>query len=90
MRSENSAMIQVEEEAAPAPIEKSQPAQESAKEEDSFLSRLGQAFLSFIRALFRLIALALVIGGIGAVLYYGLPFINQKVIVPIGKQNAQN
>ncbi len=87
--SENSAMIQVEEEAPPAPIEKSQPAQESVKEEDTFLSRLGQAFLSFIRALFRLIALALVIVGIGALLYYGLPFINQKVIVPIQENRVQ-
>ena len=86
---ENNAMIQVEEEAPPAPIEKSQPAQESVKEEDTFLSRLGQAFLSFIRALFRLIALALVIVGIGALLYYGLPFINQKVIVPIQENRVQ-
>ncbi len=51
--------------------------------------RLGRAFLSFIRALFRLIALALVIGGIGALLYYGLPFINQKVIVPIQENRSQ-
>jgi len=87
--SENSAMIQVEQEATPAYIEKSQPVQESAKEQPSFLSRLGQAFRSFIRALFRLIALALVIGGIGALLYYGLPFINQKVIVPIQENRAQ-
>jgi hypothetical protein len=87
--SENSAMIQVEEKAPPAYIEVSQPAQESAREQDSFLSRLGRAFLSFIRALFRLIALALVIGGIGALLYYGLPFINQKVIVPIQENRAQ-
>jgi TolA-binding protein len=87
--SENSAMIQVEEEVPPAYIEKNQPAQESAREQDSFLSRLGRAFLSFIRALFRLIALALVIGGIGALLYYGLPFINQKVIVPIQENRVQ-
>jgi septal ring factor EnvC (AmiA/AmiB activator) len=82
-------MIQVEEEASPAFIEKSQPAQESVKEEDSFLSRLGRALLNFIRALFRLIALALVIGGIGALLYYGLPFINQKVTMPIQENRAQ-
>jgi hypothetical protein len=87
--SENSAIIQVEEKAPPAYIEVSQPAQESAREQDSFLSRLGRAFLSFIRALFRLIALALVIGGIGALLYYGLPFINQKVIVPIQENRVQ-
>lgn len=87
--SESSAMIRVEEEAPPAFIEKSQPTQESAKEKNPFLSRLGRAFLSFIRALFRLIALALVIGGIGTLLYYGLPFINQKVIVPIQENRAQ-
>jgi cell division protein FtsB len=87
--SEYSAMIQIEEEAAPAPIEKSQPVQESVQEEDSFFSRLRQVFLSFIRALFRLIALALVIGGIGALLYYSLPFINQEVIVPIQENRVQ-
>ncbi len=85
---ENSAMIQMEEK-IPAPIERHQPAQESPKEQDSFLSRLGKAFLVFIRALFRLIAILIVIGGIGAALYYGLPYINQKVIVPI-EQNSAN
>lgn len=84
---ESRAMIQVEEK-MPAPIEKHQPAQESPKEQDSFLSRLGKAFLVFIRALFRLIAILIVIGGIGAGLYYGLPYINQKVIVPIEQNNA--
>jgi hypothetical protein len=86
---ESRAMIMVEEDAAPVYIEKSQPAQESAKEKDSFSTRLGKAFLNFIRALFRLIALVLVIGGIGAGFYYGLPFINQKVIVPIEKNSVQ-
>jgi hypothetical protein len=86
---ENRAMIAVEKEVAPIYIETSRPAQESVKEEDSFLSRLGRAFISFIRALFRLIAIALVIGGIGAGLYYGLPFINQQVIVPIQENSAQ-
>ena len=85
---ENSAMIQVTEE-PPAPIEKHQPEQESPKEQESFLSRLGKAFLFFIRALFRLIAILIVIGGIGAALRYGLPYINQKVIVPI-EQNGAN
>jgi len=83
--SESRAMIQVEE--SPAPIEKSQPAQDSPKE-DSFFTRLGKAFLVFIRALFRLIALAIVIGGVGAAFYYGLPYVNQKVIVPIEKNSA--
>ena len=53
--SRNSALIPVEEEAAPIVIEKSQPAQEPAEDQPSFLSRLGQAFLNFFRAFLRLI-----------------------------------
>jgi DNA uptake protein ComE-like DNA-binding protein len=87
--SESRAIIQVDEEAAPAPLEQSQPPKKSANADDPFLSRLGRAFVVFIRALFRLIATALVIGGIGAGFYYGLPYINQKVIVPIEKNSAK-
>ncbi len=86
--SESRAMIQVEEEATPALTEKSQPAQESVEEKPSFLSRLGRAFINFLRALLRLIMLVLVIGGIGAGLYYGLPFLNEKLIVPIERNSA--
>jgi cell division protein FtsL len=83
----NSAMIQVDE--SPAPIEKHQPSQEDPpKKQDSFLDRLGKAFLVFIRALFRLIAIAIVIGGIGAALYYGIPYFNEKVVMPIEKNRA--
>ena len=86
--SENSALIPVEEKAAPAPIEKSQPAQESVREKKpSFLSRLGRALLGFIRALLRLILMVLVIGGIGAMLYFGLPYLNRTFIAPV-EQNA--
>ncbi|CAG1003160.1 hypothetical protein ANAEL_03127 [Anaerolineales bacterium] len=84
---ENNAMIQVDE--SPASIEKHQPMQEPPKEKkDSFFTRLGKAFLVFIRALFRLIAIAIVIGGIGVGLYYGIPYFNQKVVVPIEKNRA--
>ncbi|MBK7320277.1 helix-hairpin-helix domain-containing protein [Candidatus Villigracilis affinis] len=86
--SESRAMVTVEEEPKPAPIERHQPAQESAREEEpSFLTRLGRALLVFFRALMQLIALAIIIAGIGAAFYYGLPFINQNVIVPI-EQNT--
>ncbi|MBI5352598.1 MAG: helix-hairpin-helix domain-containing protein [Chloroflexi bacterium] len=88
--SESNAIIQVTEEAPPAPIEKSRPAQESPVEKGpSFGSRLGQAFLSFVRALFRLIALALVLLGIGAAIYFGVPFINNNVVVPIQRNTSQ-
>ncbi len=83
---ENRAMIQVDE--SPRPMEKIQPAQDSPQEQDSFFDRLGKAFLVFVRALFRLIAIAIVIGGIGAALYYGIPYFNQKVVVPIEKNRA--
>jgi chromosome condensin MukBEF ATPase and DNA-binding subunit MukB len=36
-----------------------------------------------------LIAILIVIGGIGAALYYGLPYINQKIIVPIEENRSQ-
>jgi cell division protein FtsB len=87
--SESRAMIQVEEDAMPALIEKSRPAQESVEEKPSFLSRLGLAFVNFLRALLRLIVTVLVIGGIGAGLYYGLPFLNEKLIVPIERNSAE-
>ncbi len=90
---ESSAMIPVEEEAQPAQlevIEKSQPAPEApVKDKPSFWSRLGQAFLVFVRALFRLIATVLVIGGIGAAIYFGVPFINNNIVVPIQKNTSQ-
>lgn len=88
--SESRAMIQVMEEAPPAPIERSQPAQESAVEKKpSFWSRLGQAFLTFIRALFRLIALVIIIGGIGIAIYFGMIFVNENLITPIQRNAVQ-
>jgi len=53
--SENRAMIPAEEEALPAPVEQNQPARESNEEMPSFFSRLGQTFVSFLRALLRLV-----------------------------------
>lgn len=87
--SENRAMIPLEEDATPALIEKSQPAQESTEEQPSFFSRMGRAFINFLRALLRLVMIILVIGGIGAGLYYGLPFLNEKLIVPVEQNTAQ-
>ena len=87
--SENSAMIPLEQEATPAFIEKSQPAQETVKEQDSFFKRLGRAFVNFLRALLRLVVLVIFIGGIGALLYYGLPYIQRTFIAPVERNTAQ-
>ncbi|MCQ3938400.1 MAG: hypothetical protein DPW18_15330 [Chloroflexi bacterium] len=87
--SENRAMIPVEEEAPPALIGRNQSAQEPPKEGDSFLSRLGRAFLLFLRALLRLVLLALLLVGVGALFYYGLPYIQQTFIAPVERNTTQ-
>ncbi len=73
--SENSALVPVEEEAMPALVEKTPPAQDEAQEQDSFLTRLGRAFGVFFRALIRLIMLVILFAAVGAMFYYGLPYI---------------
>lgn len=87
--SENRALTPVEEEAPPIYIEERKSARENVKDQDSFLSRLGKAFVNFLRALLRLIVLVIFIGGIGALLYYGLPYINRTFIAPVEKNTAQ-
>jgi hypothetical protein len=86
---ENNAMLTVAEEAMPALNEKSQSASESGEERSSFFSRLGQAFIIFLRALLRLFMLILVIGGFGAGLYYGLPYVNKAFIAPVEQNTAR-
>lgn len=53
----------------------------------SFGSRLGRAFLWFFRALVRLILIVLVIGGFGAAIYYGVPYLQRTFVAPV-EQNA--
>ena len=80
------AMVPVEQEAMP--IEKKQHMEEPPREDKPSLGlRLGQALLGFLRALLRLILLVLIIVGVGAVIYYGAPLLNQKFIAPV-EQNA--
>ena len=86
---ENRAMVPVEEEALPVVIEKDQPAQENVTEKPSFWSRLGRAFVNFLRALIRLILTVAIIVGIGAMLYYGLPYINRTFIAPVERNTAK-
>jgi helix-hairpin-helix protein len=94
---ENRAMIPVEparEELPPAPIEKIQPVRESSQEsipetKPSFLSRLGRGLINFIRALLRLILLVLLIFAVGAVFYFGLPYLNNTFIAPVEQNSAR-
>ncbi len=87
--SENSALIPVQEEAMPAPVEKTPPAQDEGKEGDSFLKRLWRAFVAFLRALIRLIMLVILFTAVGAMFYYGLPYIRETFIAPVEENTAQ-
>lgn len=83
------AMVPVEQEAAPAFMERSQPAPEPEQNEDTFLKRLGWALLAFFRALVRLVMLAILILGVGALFYYGLPYIQRTFIAPLERNTSQ-
>lgn len=89
LEEQSSAITPVEEEAfAPIP---SQPVKEipAADERPSFGTRAGAALRSFVRALFRLVAILIVLGGIGAALYFGLPVLRDRYIVPVEQNSAR-
>lgn len=82
------AMLPPVEEQEPLAIEKSQPVERPAREaKPSFGARVGQVFLNILRALLRLILLAMLIVGFGALIYYGVPYLRDKFIAPV-EQNA--
>ncbi|MFN8425886.1 MAG: helix-hairpin-helix domain-containing protein [Anaerolineales bacterium] len=89
LEEQSNAIVPMEEDVQ-AP-EKSQPVKETpvADEKPSFGSRAGAALRSFVRALFRLIAILIVIGGIGAALYFGLPVLRDRYIVPVEQNSAR-
>ena len=78
-----------QQELEPVSAEESQPSKESHPKETkpSFSERLGQAVLWFFRALARLILIILIIGGLGAAIYYGMPLLYEKFVTPV-EQNA--
>lgn len=85
----NNALIPVQEEAQSIYIERDQSLEEKPDDEPSFWSRLGNALVTFLRAVIRLILIVALIVGVGALLYYGLPYINKTFIAPIEKNTAQ-
>lgn len=79
---------ELQEEAGP---EKSPPVKETSPAEprSSSGSRLGQALLWFFRALLRLILIVLIIGGIGAAIYYGAPLFKERFVAPVEENAAR-
>jgi len=84
---ENSAMIPVQKEAAPAPFGEMPPAQDEAPQRASFFQRLGRAFKWFFNALLRLVMIALLIGAVGLLLSLALPYIQSTFLTPL-EQNT--
>ncbi|MBI4759713.1 MAG: helix-hairpin-helix domain-containing protein [Chloroflexota bacterium] len=79
----------VETQTPPAPPEETPPPAKTpqASEQTSFGTRLGRAFVWFLRAVLRLLLMVLVIGGGVVIIYYGVPFINDRIIAPL-EQNT--
>lgn len=55
----------------------------------NFFQRLGRAFLGFLKFLFVLFIIAVILGGIGAGLYFGLPYLHQVYVVPVNQNTAR-
>lgn len=86
--SEDKALVQVKEEAAPE--KKSPPKEEAAREaRPSFGSRLGAALLSVFRGLVRLIAVLIIIGALAALALYGLPILRDYLLAPAEQNSAE-
>ena len=79
----------VEPEAAPQVV-RIQPASESASQPGpSFGSRVGALLLSLFRGFIRLVALVIIVGGIAALLYYGMPMIRSYLMGPVEQNSAE-
>ena len=76
----------------PAPVVKTHPASEPrppAKPKPNFFQRLGRAFVGFLKFVFVLFIIALFVGGVGAGLYFGLPYLHQAFIVPVDQNRER-
>jgi hypothetical protein len=85
--SRNSALATIEDDSLPMVIE--EETDQDLEDKPSFWSRLGTAVAGFLRILIRLILTVALIVGIGALLYYGLPYLNRTLIAPVEENTAQ-
>jgi hypothetical protein len=89
--SESRAMVTVEEEAAPVPVEKIQPTGESAyTRKPSFFARLGRSFLNILWGVIKILIVLTLGAIIGGVAYYvGFPLLYQRFIAPVDRNTAR-
>jgi hypothetical protein len=77
-------------ESPPEPVEAPRPASPAiSKPKPGFGQRLGRAFVGFLKFLFVLLIIAVIFGGIGAGLYFGLPYLHTAYVVPVNQNTAR-
>ena len=74
-----------------SPEPESAPAQHqpAPKPQSNFGQRLGRAFIGFLKFLLMLFIIAVILGGIGAGLYFGLPYLHRIYVVPVNQNTAR-
>src|SRR5690606_38821311 len=80
--SEDNNIIPVED-ATPTLMDNSPAEDESKVVTESFLSKLGQGIINFLRALLRFVLVVSLIFAFGAIFYYGLPYLYRTFIAPV-------
>lgn len=59
------------------------------KSESTFLDRLSQAFLFLVRIFLRLMLVLIILGGIAAVVYWGVPYLYRSYVRPVEENTAE-
>ncbi|PKN93226.1 MAG: hypothetical protein CVU44_10045 [Chloroflexi bacterium HGW-Chloroflexi-6] len=76
---------------SPSPEPESVPSRPelAPKPQSNFGQRLGRAFVGFLKFLLTLFIILVILGGIGAGLYFGLPYLYQVYVVPVNQNTAR-
>ena len=76
---------------SPSPEPESVPSrpEPAPKPQSNFGQRLGRAFVGFLKFLLTLFIILVILGGIGAGLYFGLPYLYQVYVVPVNQNTAR-
>ena len=59
------------------------------KQKPDFGQRLGRAFVRFLKFLFTLFVVLAILAGIGAAIYFGLPYLYDTYVVPVNRNTAR-
>jgi hypothetical protein len=68
---------------------KSMSAEKPSTPQPGFWSRLGRAFVNFLWMLLRVFVILSILAAIGAAVFFGAPYLNEKFVVPVEKNTAR-